>query len=259
MLEVRLNEMKNVVDYHVIVESKVSFTNKPKPLYFKASPDRFRQFAAKIIYVELETLEGETAWDREHYQRNCLFTLGLHRKGQEARSGDIVIMSDLDEMAKPVWVAALKLCTGYASQLTLQAHWSLYSFDNEVQNVIWEKAKAFVYTEDEEVVAQSLRFRTDLQTLSDAAWHCSWCFANISTFKEKLDFFSHQEVNDPSITHERIAKCVQEGRDVFQRDDVIISRSDDPDVPQFVIENSDRFGYMQSRNTLHAAFSDFPL
>ena len=258
MLEVRLHEMNDVVDYFVIVESKVSHTNNPKPLYYKAAADRFRQFAAKIIYVELESLEGDTAWDREHYQRNCLFTFGLHNKGQEARTGDIVILSDLDEIAKPKWVAALKLCTGYASQLTLEAHWSMYSFDNEVQNVIWQKAKAFVYNEDEAVVAESLRFRTDLQTLSDAAWHCSWCFSNVSTFQEKMQSFAHEEVNDPSITPEHIATCVQEGRDIFSRDDVVISRAIVPDVPQFVTENANRFGYMQSRNITHAGFLDFP-
>lgn len=258
MLEVRLSEMDDVVDYFVIVESKVSYTNHPKPLYYKAAADSFRQFAAKIIYVELESLEGETAWDREHYQRNCLFTYGLHRKGQEVRSGDIVIMSDLDEIAKPAWVAALKLCTGYAPQLTLEAHWSLYSFDNEVQNVVWQKVKALEYNEDEEVIAETLRHRTDLQTLSDAAWHCSWCFANVSAFQEKLYSFSHEELAEPSITSELIATSVQSGVDIFHRDDVIIARSNDPDVPQFVTENLDRFGYMLSRNRKHAGFLDFP-
>ena len=250
MLEVRLNELDNVVDYFVIVESKVSHRNTSKPLFFQAAAERFGKFAAKIIYVVLDNLEGDTNWDREHFQRNSLFNLGLHTKGRQAKSGDIVIVSDLDEIVKPEWISALKQCEGYPPQLTMLSHWSLYSFEFDVQEILWEKIKITLFEEGfDQNAAETLRFRLDLPTLPDSAWHCSWCFANMSSFEEKLHSFAHEEVDEPSITKEHIASAVRTGKDIFNRENVVIHKVEVPDVPLYVLNNPDRFGYMMTRST----------
>ena len=259
MLEVRLNELEDVVDYFVIVESRVSHRNTSKPLYYQAAARRFAKFAHKILYVVLDSLEGGTNWDREHYQRNSLFTHGLHIKGREAQPGDVIIVSDLDEIVKPAWVSALKQCQGYAPQLTMQSHWSLYSFEFEVQNVMWQKIKVALFEQNQDhYAAETLRFRLDLPVMPDSAWHCSWCFASLSAFEDKLHSFAHEEVDQPSITREHIASAVREGKDLFNRDDILISKADKPDVPQFVLDNPSRYAYMISRTNLKAGMHDYP-
>jgi beta-1,4-mannosyl-glycoprotein beta-1,4-N-acetylglucosaminyltransferase len=49
LLEIRLNELNDVVDYFVLVESKRSFQNKPKECHYLNNKDRFEKFNHKII------------------------------------------------------------------------------------------------------------------------------------------------------------------------------------------------------------------
>ena len=44
LLEIRLNELNDVVDYFVIVEGKKTFQNNPKPLFLLENIDRFKKF-----------------------------------------------------------------------------------------------------------------------------------------------------------------------------------------------------------------------
>ena len=53
MLEVRLQELKDEVDFFVVVEAKKTFTNHPKALTFEAHKDRYAFVADKIIHVVL--------------------------------------------------------------------------------------------------------------------------------------------------------------------------------------------------------------
>jgi len=50
LLEVRMNELDNVVDYFLIVESNGTFTGLPKETFFANNRDRFAKFQHKIVY-----------------------------------------------------------------------------------------------------------------------------------------------------------------------------------------------------------------
>ena len=53
LLEIRLNLLNDYVDYFVISESDLTFSGKPKPLYYLENKDRFKQFEKKIIHQVL--------------------------------------------------------------------------------------------------------------------------------------------------------------------------------------------------------------
>jgi hypothetical protein len=54
VLEIRLNELDDVVDYFVLVESQQTFQGHKKPLVFKNNEDRFKRYLSKIIYLECQ-------------------------------------------------------------------------------------------------------------------------------------------------------------------------------------------------------------
>ena len=56
LLEIRLNELKHSVDYHILVESAFDLYGKPKPMYFDKHKweKRFFKFRDKIIYIPLK-------------------------------------------------------------------------------------------------------------------------------------------------------------------------------------------------------------
>src|ERR1043166_412728 len=85
LLEIRLQELWDVVDYFVILESNRTFTGNKKDIVFAKSKDRFSQFDSKIIYRsynELETLEkGTSPFYNEnkmrHYMNNVFNEVGV--------------------------------------------------------------------------------------------------------------------------------------------------------------------------------------
>lgn len=105
LLEIRLNELNEVVDYFVIAESEETFTGKSKPLFLEKNYERYAKFHSKIIHVKIgRTASTLSSWDREHTQRNKLIE-GL----KTAEKDDIIILSDLDEVIDSEVVKGIRL------------------------------------------------------------------------------------------------------------------------------------------------------
>lgn len=133
LLEIRLNELNDVVDYFVLVESTKTHTGKEKPLYFEENKERFRLFSDKIIHVVVDDMPTKVssawkllekiyyisiqdkgsqkiagkreAWNREAWQRNAIIRGLLKSNPSE---DDIVIVSDVDEIPSKEWVRQVK-------------------------------------------------------------------------------------------------------------------------------------------------------
>lgn len=96
LLELRLNELWDVVDVFVIVEARTTFSGSPKPLSLLEHEDRFAKYMQKIRYIVLDVFpEGLNDWGREEYQRNY-----IARDMPDLLPGDILILSDLDEIPR---------------------------------------------------------------------------------------------------------------------------------------------------------------
>ncbi len=96
MLRIKLNEMASWVDAFVIVEARQTFTGRDKPLYFLERQAEFREFAHKIIYVQLDEFPSHlrTAWSREFYQRDS----AVRGISGLCGSRDRILISDVDEI-----------------------------------------------------------------------------------------------------------------------------------------------------------------
>ncbi len=94
VLEVRLNELYDYVDYFVLVESSEAHRKgQIKPFYFEENIERFEKFLDKIIYVKLdEHIDSDDGWVRENWQRNQIMR-GLVNCNAE----DLILISDVDE------------------------------------------------------------------------------------------------------------------------------------------------------------------
>ncbi|KAK9812905.1 hypothetical protein WJX72_005596 [[Myrmecia] bisecta] len=144
MMEIRLNTLYQVVDYFVVIESKLSYRNTSKPLFFRQHEQRFQAFVDKIIYIALDSLQGSTNWEREWFQRQSLVK-GLQVPGKHIETGDIIMLSDLDEIPRPEVVRALKVCDSVPDKMALEATLAIYSFSLQQQGAPWARIKATVY------------------------------------------------------------------------------------------------------------------
>ena len=94
VLEIRLQELWDVVDIFVLAESNMSHSGKPKEYIFENNKERFAKYLSKIRRVAVEDMpETKDSWVREKYQRWSLIK-GLTDVAPE----DIIITSDLDEI-----------------------------------------------------------------------------------------------------------------------------------------------------------------
>lgn len=89
-----------VVDVFIVAESNVTFSQKPKPLYFERDKPRFREFQHKIRHVVVDDMpDGTDAWANEIFQRNAA-KRGLFYE-PPVREQDLIILSDADEVPDP--------------------------------------------------------------------------------------------------------------------------------------------------------------
>lgn len=131
ILELRLNELSDLVDRFVLVEATVTHMGQPKPLYYAENKARFAAFHDRITHIVLDNMPDASVeknpWVREIAQRDAILR-GL----TDARPNDRIIVSDLDEIPKPAALrAALELpwlewrligfwCVNYLLRLNLR-------------------------------------------------------------------------------------------------------------------------------------------
>ena len=96
LLELRLREHNDYVDYFVIAEANKSHQGNPKPFYIEENWNRYREWHDKIIYVKIEDMPNDQyTWTLENFQRNA-----IERGLGGAQPDDVIVVSDCDEMLR---------------------------------------------------------------------------------------------------------------------------------------------------------------
>ena len=97
LLELRLMEVYDYVDYFVLVEGNKTHTGHPKEFIFEQNKERYSKWLDKIIHVKIEDFP-EYVLDRpallENFHRNQIIR-GLVGK---VEVGDKIMVSDVDEI-----------------------------------------------------------------------------------------------------------------------------------------------------------------
>jgi len=278
-LEIRLHTLSRYVDYFVIIESPTTFTGKTKPLHLRENWDLFENFHHMIIYRVVEDpVQSHRIWDHEDYLRNALFKEvfpGLTGTTQQANTGDVLVVSDMDEIVRPGAMLLLRYCS-VPARLTLRTHFYYYSFQWRHRGPQWAHPEATVYRGSGTIMPNDLRQGLlgdgwapvaalrrwwDRGTLWNAGWHCSSCFATIAEIRTKMHSFSHQGWNTPNNRDARkIVYRVRHGKDLFGREselyDMVINNEDVPPYLSEQYEQRDRFGYLIDRDKEGAGFGD---
>jgi beta-1,4-mannosyl-glycoprotein beta-1,4-N-acetylglucosaminyltransferase len=107
VLEVRLNELNDVVDKFIIVESAYTHSGENKPFYLKENLQRFAKFKDKIILTSIDRFrQNDSPNQREIFQRNVI---GKVLKENNASKEDLIIISDCDEIPRALTIRDLTI------------------------------------------------------------------------------------------------------------------------------------------------------
>jgi len=191
LVEIRLHELKDVVDYFVVVESNRTFTGNPKPLNFDINRAELAEFKDRIIYVTVEDMPREGAWQAEAHQRNCCLR-GLAK----AKPGDIIMLSDVDEIprANVVREQAEAVSRGDkpSSRLVLNCH---YFYLNSVPGAPWVYGPVMTDFDSFLKMTPEEWRHAKVDEVYDSGWHFSY-FGGKERIVYKIESFSHTEFNN---------------------------------------------------------------
>ncbi|KAL2154416.1 hypothetical protein VTH82DRAFT_3092 [Thermothelomyces myriococcoides] len=271
-LEIRLNSTWDEVDFFVLVESRKTFTGHDKPLILLDNFDRFEPYHSKMIYHEIEyppNFKPRRTWDMEDLQRNSMLTQVFPRLTgrHEPQEGDVLVVSDVDEIPKPSTLRLLRACH-FPRRLTLYSRFYYYSFQWLHRGPEWPHPQATYYQGlRRTLLPNDLRiadggiwpFREwEKGGLANASWHCSSCFQTVGELLTKMASFSHTGLNAEKYRdRQRIVDHVRRGLDLWDRKGQIFDRVEgNTDVPPFLLENRERFKYMLDRDGPTAGFTD---
>ncbi len=205
LLELRLRELYDQVDYFVLVEGNKTFQNKDKELYFWKNKDQFLPWMDKIVHVPVVDMPVDTdTWGRERFQRDAI-------KGGiiGADLNDIIMIGDIDEIPRIETIATLRTSSqsiwGFRMPLfNFKFNYMMYTQD---YYTVWSGAIRLGLLNSPEdfrrmrhVLNQCpFNFSDDnIQIIEHAGWHFTY-LGNEDFAKSKIQSFAHDETNRPDI------------------------------------------------------------
>ena len=202
ILQLRLEELNDYVDYFVIIESQKTHSGLVKSLNYQDNINRFKKFEDKIIYVVIEELPSKLPdhiidvnlnWYRENFQRNQIKTALMQI---DVTDKDIIMISDIDEIPDLTKVNLQKLIPN-DDFITCNQRWFNWSFDWEFDNKFWPGTQITKWSFLKNTTPQNIRNQrydeSKILFKDVCGWHLSW-FGDNNTIKDKLNSFAHQEI-----------------------------------------------------------------
>lgn len=206
LLECRLTEIYDAVDWFVCVEADVTHQDNPKPYYITENLERFAAFADKLIVVRasgLPTVQDDNdPWARELSQREHVAT-GLKQIGVGA--DDIILHGDIDEIPRALHVRNVRPAPGWFVTFQQRLHCFAVDWlhpDPWFGTVACRAGTLATLGENPFARVRDKRNRwsqpgsgVNPQPLVDAGWHLSWLGGREAGLK-KLGSFCHPEIAD---------------------------------------------------------------
>ncbi len=253
LLEIRLDVLYPHVDQFVIVESAITFQGNAKPFNLEQSWARFSKYADKITYLKIDAYDidfscppfieapeceddvivnriyqhvlecphfdkkREFWWGNDFFQRECLWRALALAKPSD---GDLILISDVDEIPNPVTLSSLKPSIKPNIVNCFRQHEFCY-YLNYYHNSDWLGTCAFLYGAFKHHSLNSIRFATKRNEglnafiIEDGGWHFT-SLGNVEKIQQKVMNWGHREFNSPFIL-KAVEYNVVHGYDIFRR------------------------------------------
>lgn len=238
LLEIRLNELKDVVDVFVLTESSKTFSGNEKPLFFGNNRERFKDFnIVSTVYCDEISCHP---MERERRQKQSNLDYAYDNIFEP---GDIIIQGDCDEIPKALILEQIikeEDWQSYGLILTLFYYYMNCRRIGGVKRIL----------KDNQLLRPTKRMTYNVKQDSKTdkhIYHAGWHFSFLGDVQSKIKAWGHSVEYDkpPYNTKEHIEKCKELGVDVFMRkgrrqadfefvDDISY-------LPEYVLNNLPRF------------------
>lgn len=232
LLELRLHELDEVVDYFVLVEATRTHSGQPKPLHYRDYQRRFSRWRDRVIDVVVDDMPASPdPWVRERHQRE---SIGRGLAGASAE--DVILVSDLDEIPRASKVCEYRDVPG----IKVFQQRLCYYFLNLAADDPWPGTRMLSCETFRELGgAQAVRSAAGVP-VPEGGWHFSF-MGGVGRIRGKLGAYAHQEYNTDRYTDPRhLSQVVRAGVDLFGRD-MQWRICPAADLPPYVLQNRARF------------------
>ena len=222
LLEIRINELKDLEVTHVLVQANKTFTGNDRKFIDITHP--------RVVDIRITDMpDGDDPWERERFQRNAIMR-GLG----EAKNDDIVIISDADELPSDKAVNEFHSKQYTFAYVLMDMY--LY-FLNCKTPATWSSARMMKYSFLNGKLPEELR-HTGCPHFVTGGWHMTY-IGGVEAVKNKIKSFSHQEVN----TEEFLASLdrkISIGESLWSND-ILNFVALDSSFPKYLVENQIKF------------------
>ena len=213
MLNFRLEELYDKVDFFVIIESKKTHASNNKKLYYNDYKNNFKKYSSKIINKIID-FNDPNPWINENMQRNAI---GDVLSQMSLSDTDIIIVSDADEIPD---IDSINACNPdiLYNGVSLEQDMYYYNIENKIGEK-WLLSVACSYnTVKKYQKTQNLRnSHRDFARLPNGGWHFSF-FGDVDFIVNKIQNYAHQEFNNSNyLDINNIKNCILNHKDVLNR------------------------------------------
>jgi len=267
ILEIRLNELYDIVDYFIIVESSVTHSGELKPFYFEENKNRFSKFMDKIIsfkifdtpndFINLNLTEDSELKKINHYisvqtnrfdrrsqpdyGRDFFQKESVRRALVNCNDNDLILISDADEIPNSSIILNLENLNLNENIYSLNQP-MYYYYLNLLKEKDWYGTKMGLYQNIKQYSFNEIRGDKNLSTqISNGGWHFSFQGGSEMIKKKILSYSARDLVNSQVLLN--IEKNMSEGIDPFFRGNLTHVLIDDS-YPSYIKNNIDKFSHM---------------
>jgi hypothetical protein len=238
VLLIRLHELADVVDLHVIVEADHTFAGKPREFAWPTlvQEPEFAPFAGKVVLHTVRTLPRDP-WEQEEHLRDVVLetALGL------ARDRDRILFGDHDEIPHPEAVEGAAKHVAYDARLLTRYHeWHLnrraVMTGEPPRSHIWEFRQPLLLHADEGRVGSLVRASQTGVNLGPKGWHLTLQGGPEAAY-DKLQATAHTELQ--ALTFGEVSRMHRLGLDILGR--CALETALDDELPRFVQAHLDYY------------------
>jgi beta-1,4-mannosyl-glycoprotein beta-1,4-N-acetylglucosaminyltransferase len=229
ILRLRLEILKDRIDYFVLTESSMTFSGRTKPMYFADNKHLFDDFKDKIIYNPVyDTPDTNVSWDRERWQRNAIIR-GLEKVCKN--ENDIVFSGDLDEIPD-----VSDLFEYYENGNIYHPLMKMYYYYlNSYRENNWYGTKITNWNITKQLGVDPLRNVRDGYGVQDCGWHFSYC-SGPEAVLAKMNAFSDIELN-ADYYRNNVATNIANNKDIFFRGQTMKIVPIDDSFPPYIVSH----------------------
>lgn len=226
ILKLRLEYLRDVVDYFVISECNYTHSGKSKPYYLDQVIDQFdEELRNKIVRLKYEPDISKYDFSNKE---ECNFDSGFWKLEQGQRDHiskglfqfafeDLFMLSDVDEIPKKELILYMKDNISKEPFATAICDNFYYNF-NTYENDTWAGTVFTTVSSALEKGCNYLRANCfSFPFAEKSGWHLTF-FGGVEQIKTKIESYAHQEFNKDEIKNEQhILEAIKTGTDLLDR------------------------------------------